>query len=1065
LIAVSKEKIIVRGARQNNLKNINVEIPRDKLVVVTGLSGSGKSSLAIDTVYAEGQRRYMESVSTYARQFLGSMDKPDVDSIDGLSPAIAIEQRQMSQNPRSTVGTVTEIYDYLRLLFANIGILHCIQCGREIHPQSTSEMTDQIISKLPVGTKFRVLSPVVYNRKGEYQKLFKTLQKEGYARVMVDGTEYQLDEEIPLEKQKKHSIDVVIDRLVMKDVNNNPDFRISLANSIEQASKLAEGLVKIEIVNGETLLFSEHFACPECQISYPKIKPTTFSFNTPQGSCPKCNGLGTMLQFTEKGLFPNKELTMYESELAQIGGFRSIDGYSWKMINTIVEALGSTLDQPMQDIPQDVWNAILYGTDQKIEFNFVGEDDDGNKRQYTFTRNFEGIINILQRRYLETKNDEMRAYYQQFMDELLCEACHGDRLRPEALAVSIQDKNIIDVTKLDVDAGLKWINDLEKTLTATQKQITKDVIKEIRSRYEFLKNVGLDYLTLDRKAGTLSGGESERVRLATQIGSNLVGVLYVLDEPSIGLHSRDKFKLINMLKTLRDKGNSVLIVEHDEDIMRESDWIIDMGPGAGIYGGQVVAEGTMQSFIENPKSLTGEYLSGKKQIEVPQTRRKVGNGWIRLKGCAEHNLKNIDVNVPLGVLTVFTGVSGAGKSSLVMEILYKKIHNLIYRDSREKPGKVQSVEIDTDFRGISKIDKIIHIDQKPIGTTPRSIPATYTKIFDYIRDLFAENPEANMRGYTKGRFSFNVKGGRCEKCGGSGYILVQMQFLPDVYVKCEECKGARYNRETLEVKFKGKNIAEILDMSHVEALEFFDKIPKIKSVLQTIVDVGLGYLKLGQSSTTLSGGEAQRIKLSRELSKRATGKTLYILDEPTTGLHFEDVRKLLGVIQRLVDQGNTVLIIEHNMDVIKCADYIIDIGPEGGNEGGYLVAAGTPEEIAKCKNSYTAQYLAPLLGMDPPGIDINMRYGTQIMNEIDQMKNGNNGSNGNNHKNATKKQNISQNEKPSQNEKATNANPVEMNEEDELLLQLEEQDAEIEKEIEKKEAKKAKKSSKKSSKK
>lgn len=959
---MSKDKIIVRGARQNNLKNINVDIPRDKFVVVTGLSGSGKSSLAIDTIYAEGQRRYMESVSTYARQFLGSMDKPDVDSIDGLSPAIAIEQKQMSQNPRSTVGTVTEIYDYMRLLFANIGTLHCIQCGREIHPQTTTDMTDQVVSKLKIGEKFRVLSPVVYDRKGEFQKLFKSLQKDGFVRVIVDGMEYNLDEEIELEKNIKHRIDVVIDRQVMKDVKANPDFRTILAGSIEQASKLSEGLVKIEIIGGETLIFSELFACPNCQISYPPIRPATFSFNTPMGFCPACNGLGTLVQFTDQGLFPDKEKTIYESELMQIGGFRSANGYTMRILKTVVESYGSSLDQPMKDITEDAWNDLLYGSDRKFEFNFVGEDDDGNKREYKFTRSFEGVINILQRRFLETNSEEGRAYYLQFMDEIICDTCNGKRLRPEALAVTIHDKNIIEITEMDVEEGLNWMRRLNDSLDDRQRIITKEVIKEILSRYEFLKNVGLDYLTLDRKAGTLSGGESERVRLATQIGSNLVGVLYVLDEPSIGLHSRDKYKLINMLKMLRDKGNSVLIVEHDEDIMRESDWIIDIGPGAGIYGGEVVAEGPLQSYINNPKSLTGEYLSGKKQIEVPETRRQPGNGWIHIQGCQENNLKNINVDVPLGLLTVFTGVSGAGKSSLVMQILYKGVHKLVYRDSREKPGKHEKIIIDNDAKGLPRIDKIIHIDQKPIGTTPRSNPATYTKMFDHIRDIFAETPTANIRGYNKGRFSFNVKGGRCEKCSGNGYNLIQMQFLPDVYIKCDECKGARYNKETLEVTFKSKNIAEVLNMSHVEALEFFKNIPKIRAILQTIVDVGLGYLKLGQSSTTLSGGEAQRIKLSRELSKRSTGKTLYILDEPTTGLHFEDVKKLIAVLQRLVDQGNTVIIIEHNMDVVKSADYIIDIGPEGGNEGGYLVAAGPPEEVCHMQKFIHSSVLGAFIG-------------------------------------------------------------------------------------------------------
>lgn len=955
---MTKDMIIVKGARQNNLKNVDVSIPRNKLVVFTGLSGSGKSSLAIDTIYAEGQRRYLESLNTYARQFLGTMDKPDLDYIEGLSPSIAIEQKAVSKNPRSTVGTVTEIYDYLRLLYANIGIPHCPQCGKEIQPLTTQEITENILEHLPVKTKFRVLSPIIQRRKGEYSAVFRQLKKDGFVRVIVDELEYELSEEIVLDKNKFHDIDVVIDRLILKDTDA---FRKRLADAVEQASRLAEGLVKIWVMGESPKIYSEHLFCPEDSISIPELRPPLFSFNTPIGLCPACNGLGISKEFTEERLFPDQNKTIYESNLRHIGGFGKLHSYSWRMIENVAEFYKEDLNSPINKLSNDLWNVLLYGSGtQTIDFKIDSNDYEGNRKDFSYevTRPFEGIINTLERRYIQTSSESSREYYERWMDERVCRVCRGQRLRPEALAVTIKDKNIADITKMTVDSSLEFLQNLKNETSERDMEIVKEVFKELISRYTFLLNVGLHYLTMNRSSRTLSGGESERVRLATQIGSNLVGVLYVLDEPSIGLHPRDKFRLINMLEALRDKGNSILVVEHDEDIIRSSDFIVDLGPGAGIHGGEIVIADTLEKVEAHPTSLTGQYLRGAKFIPTPGFRRNNITQWISIKGGQANNLQNVDVKIPLGVLSVVTGVSGAGKSSLVMEILYKGLYKLKNPDSRLIPGEFKEI------LGADSIDKIIHIDQTPIGRTPRSVPATYTKVFDHVRDIFAQTKEAKLRGYDKGRFSFNVKRGRCEKCTGSGFILIEMQFLPPVYIRCDVCKGTRYNAETLEVKFKGKNIAEVLEMSHEEAYDFFENFPKIRDVLQTIIDVGLGYIKLGQSSTTLSGGEAQRVKLSRELSKRSTGNTLYFLDEPTTGLHFHDTLQLIRVIQQIVDAGNTVIIIEHNMDVIKSADYIIDMGPEGGDEGGNVVVTGTPEEIAAYKSSYTGKFLSPILKKD-----------------------------------------------------------------------------------------------------
>jgi len=1003
----SLDWIIVKGAREHNLKNINVKIPRNKLVVITGLSGSGKSSLAMDTIYAEGQRRYLMSLSAYARSFLSEqLQKPDIDSIEGISPAIAIEQKKLSQNPRSIVATVTEIYDYFRLLFANIGIPHCPICGKEITPKSSQEIVDELFMSIPLNAKFKVLSPIVMGKKGTYTALFNKLKKEGYSRVIIqdeahEPIEFELDENIELDKNKKHTIYVVIDRLIMN--KSKPDFKSRLASAVETSLKLSDGLLTIQLINGETKTFSEHYFCTDCGISYNKLQPRDFSFNTPYGACPSCLGLGSTLAFDESKIIPNKNVSLYESELTKIGGFRSIDSYSWKIIECVARHYGVDLSKPIKDLPPKFIDVLLYGSgSEKIEFvlsngidyedienddedsnEFSFESDTGDQNIQTNTKNFErtsfsmrfkrpfeGIINTLQRRYQETNSEEIREYYMEFMTEYTCTKCQGRRLKPESLSVTIKNKNIWDICKMSVKEGLEWFKNLK--LTPQEEKITKEVIKEILSRYSFLYNVGLEYITLDRMARTLSGGEAERIRLATQIGSNLTGVLYVLDEPTIGLHPRDKFKLINMLKELRDKGNTVLVVEHDEDLIRSSDYIIDMGPKAGANGGTIVSEGPLEQIINNENSLTANYLSGKLKIDIPQSRRKPTDKYILIKGAKENNLKNIDVKIPLGLFICVTGVSGAGKSSLIEMVLYNAIKSFFslkrgfYVINNHNGNSLNNFALKNgpnydSIENLHYIDKVINIDQSPIGRTPKSIPATYTKVFDYIREVFAQTEDAKIKGYTKSRFSFNLKAGRCEKCGGLGYNLIEMHFLPDVYVKCDICKGKRYNEETLEVKFKNKNINDVLKMTHSEALEFFKNYPRICSILQTVVDVGLGYIELGQPSNTLSGGECQRMKLSRELSKKSTGNTLYILDEPTTGLHFHDIKILINVLQRLVDQGNTVIIIEHNLDVIKSADYIIDLGPEGGDKGGYIVATGTPEEVAENPNSYTGQYLKNIL--------------------------------------------------------------------------------------------------------
>ncbi len=961
--------IVIKGARQNNLKNIDVKIPRDKMVVFTGLSGSGKSSLAIDTIYAEGQRRYLQSLSAYARQFLEGMDKPDVDYIEGLSPTIAIEQKTVSKNPRSIVGTVTEVYDYLRLLWANIGIPHCPECGKEITPKSSQEIVHEILESLKPSTKFKILAPVVRGKKGTYEKLFLKLRKSGYSRVVIqdqnkEAIEYLLDEPISLDKNIKHDIDVVVDRLIMKS-EDDAEFRSRVASSVETSLNLTEGLVKISIVDGDSKIFSEHFFCPDCGISYEKLQARDFSFNTPYGACDYCRGLGKVLNFDEIKIFPDTTVPLYESGLRRVGGFGTLGTWSWRNIESLAEHYKVDLNQPINDLPDLFWDKFLFGTGKtKILFHYENngtgdedEDEDDEERTHFSIRTkrpFRGIIPMLQSRYMRTKSPGMREWYEQFMTESDCSACGGRRLKPISLAVTIQGKNIWEVCEMYVSAGIRWFKELK--LNKREQKISRDILKEIDSRYSFLLNVGLDYITLDREARTLSGGESERIRLATQIGSNLVGVLYVLDEPTIGLHAKDKSKLINMLIELKKRGNTVLIVEHDEDVMRASDFVVDIGPLGGEKGGYIVEAGSITQIMENPKSITGQYLSGKKQICIPKKRRSISKDtrYLEIKGARENNLKNIDVKIPLGLFTCVTGVSGAGKSSLIQQVLLEAV-------SEEFRRKKKYVKINfDDIIGLEYVDKVIDIDQTPIGRTPKSIPATYTKAFDHIRDVFERTEEAKIRGYKKGRFSFNVKSGRCEKCRGLGYNLIEMHFLPDVYVKCDVCKGKRYNEETLEVKYKGKSIFDILRMTHNQALEFFENHEKIKRILQTVVDVGLGYIELGQSSTTLSGGEAQRMKLSRELSKRSTGNTLYILDEPTTGLHFHDVKILIRVLQRLVDQGNSVIVIEHNLDIIKSADHIIDLGPEGGEKGGEIIATGTPEEVIET-NSYTGQYLKKVL--------------------------------------------------------------------------------------------------------
>lgn len=952
---IDRKYITIEGARENNLKNINVKIPRDKFVVVTGLSGSGKSSLAFDTIYAEGQRRYMESLSSYARQFLGQAEKPDVDKIEGLSPAISIDQKSTNRNPRSTVGTVTEIYDYFRLLYARVGIPHCPNCGKVISRQTVDQMVDEIM-KLPERTKFMVLAPVVRGRKGEHVKLLEKAKKSGFVRVVVDGSMYELSEEIKLDKNKKHSIDIVVDRLVVRQ-----DVERRLTDSIETALQLAEGLMKIEVIgerdeNGvqkeNTIInFSDSFSCPDCGISIDEIEPRSFSFNNPFGACPTCAGLGFKMEFDPDLMIPDQSLSINDGAIVVLGWQSCNDGKSYS--NAILRALsaeyGFSLDTPFQDYPQDIKDLLLYGKNSRpVKVYYKGQRGEG-----VYDIRFEGLIKSVARRYRETSAESTKAEYETFMTVTPCEVCGGKRLKPTALAVTVGDKNIAELTELPITELAKFMKDLE--LTDRQKMIGAAILKEIRSRLHFLIDVGLDYLCLSRGTSTLSGGEAQRIRLATQIGSGLVGVAYILDEPSIGLHQRDNDKLIAALKNLRDLGNTLIVVEHDEDTMRAADHIIDIGPGAGANGGYVVAEGTAEDIMKCENSITGDYLSGRKKIEVPDVRRKP-TGWLTVKNAYENNLKHIDVDIPLGIMTCVTGVSGSGKSSLVNEILYKKLARRLNK-SRVKAGKHDHII------GYDALDKIINIDQSPIGRTPRSNPATYTGTFDLIRDLFAGTKDAKARGYGKGRFSFNVSGGRCEACRGDGIIKIEMHFLPDIYVPCEVCGGKRYNRETLEVKYKGKSINEVLDMTVDEACEFFANVPRILRKIETLRDVGLGYIKLGQPSTTLSGGEAQRIKLATELSRRGTGKTIYVLDEPTTGLHFADVHRLVDILRRLSEGGNTVVVIEHNLDVIKTADYIIDMGPEGGAGGGTVIARGTPEEVAKIPQSYTGQYLKRYLDM------------------------------------------------------------------------------------------------------
>ena len=939
-----QDKIYIKGARENNLKNVDVEIPRDKLVVVTGLSGSGKSSLAFDTIYAEGQRRYVESLSSYARMFLGQMEKPDVDYIDGLSPAISIDQKTTSKNPRSTVGTVTEIYDYLRLLWARVGTPHCPVCGKEIRQQTIDQIIDQVL-ELPEGSRIQILAPVVRSRKGEYQKVFEDARRSGYVRVRVDGSIYDLSEEIKLEKNKKHNIEIVVDRLVVRS-----DVRQRLTDSVETASGLAGGLVIANVLSEDRdILFSQNYACEDCGVSIEELTPRMFSFNNPYGACPTCTGLGSQLKVDPALIIPDENKSILEGAI-QAAGWNNIrgDGISRMYFDALAKKYRFKLTTPWRELSDQVKDIILYGTKgDKLELHY-----DQPRGKGVLHQPFEGICNNLHRRYSETQSDASRRELEECMSQCPCPACQGKRLKMESLAVTVGGINIYELTTKSVVEALDFVDHL--TLTKTQSMIADRILKEIRSRLGFLRSVGLEYLTLSRSAATLSGGESQRIRLATQIGSSLMGVLYILDEPSIGLHQRDNDKLLDTLRRLRDLGNTLIVVEHDEDTMRSADYIIDVGPGAGVHGGHIVAAGTPEEVMANPASLTGQYLSGKRYIAVPKARR-AGNGHsLTIRGAAENNLKDIDVTIPLGTLTCVTGVSGSGKSSLVNEILYKRLGADLNR-MKCRPGKHRDIE------GEEWLDKVICIDQSPIGRTPRSNPATYTGVFNDIRDLFASTPEAKARGYGSGRFSFNVRGGRCEACSGDGLIKIEMHFLPDIYVPCEVCKGKRYNRETLEVRYKGKNIYEVLEMTAEEGKEFFKPIPKIASRMETLCDVGLGYIKVGQASTTLSGGEAQRVKLATELSKRSTGSTIYILDEPTTGLHTDDVGKLLEVLQRLVDAGNTVVVIEHNLDVIKCADHIIDLGPEGGDGGGTIVCAGTPEEVAACEASYTGQYLKRML--------------------------------------------------------------------------------------------------------
>ncbi len=940
------DKIIIKGAKEHNLKNINLEIPRDKLVVITGLSGSGKSSLAFDTLYAEGQRRYVESLSSYARQFLGLMEKPNVESIEGLSPAISIDQKTTSKNPRSTVGTVTEIYDYIRLLYARVGTPYCPHCGKKIEKQSIDQIVDNVM-KLEQGTRIQILAPVVRGRKGEHIKLLQDLQKEGFARVRIDGENYELTDEIKLDKNKKHEIEIVVDRLVIKD-----EIIGRLTESIEVALKHAENLVLIDIVGDKTVLYSCNYACPDCGFSFPELTPRMFSFNNPYGACPKCSGIGYLMKMDEDLIIPDKEKTLYDGVKAfGSSTMKKGDTMARMYFESIARHYGIEIkNKKIKNLPREFLDKILYGTGEE-EIDFEYSSYAGTRK---FTTPFEGVIPTLERRHNETKSQGMRDFYELYMSELPCDECHGARLKKEILCIKIDGKNINEVTDMSIRQLQEFLRNIE--LTTSQKIIADMILKEIDSRLQFLIDVGLEYLTLSRSAGTLSGGEAQRIRLATQIGSGLTGVLYILDEPSIGLHQRDNDKLIATLKKLRDLGNTLLVVEHDEDTMYSADQIIDIGPGAGVHGGQVMAQGTAEEIKKVEGSITGEYLSGRRQIHVPTNRRKGNKKNIEVVEAVENNLKNISVKFPLGVFTCVTGVSGSGKSTLVNEVLYKNIAQQL-NGASDKPGKCKKI------KGLDNIDKIINIDQSPIGRSPRSNPATYTGTFDLIRDIFAGTNEAKIRGYAKGRFSFNVAGGRCESCSGDGVHKIEMHFLPDVYVPCEVCKGKRYNRETLEVKYKGKNIADVLDMTVEEALEFFENIPKIRQKVQTLYDVGLGYIKLGQPSTTLSGGEAQRVKLATELSKRATGKTLYILDEPTTGLHIADVHRLIDILQRLVDTGNTIVVIEHNLDLIKTCDYIIDLGPEGGEAGGEVVAVGTPEQICKNERSHTGKFLKKYLNV------------------------------------------------------------------------------------------------------
>lgn len=939
-----RDSILIKGAKVHNLKNVDLKIPREKLVVFTGLSGSGKSSLAFDTLYAEGQRRYVESLSAYARQFLGQMNKPDVEYIEGLSPAIAIDQKTTSKNPRSTVGTITEIYDYLRLLYARIGTPHCPKCGKKITQQTVDQMVDKILS-MPERTKIQILAPIIRGRKGEHVKVLENIRKNGFVRARIDGETIDLqEEEVKLEKNKRHNIEAVIDRLVVKE-----EIKSRLADSLETALKLSEGIVIVNIIGEDDMLFSENFACVDCGISIGELAPRMFSFNSPFGKCDRCDGLGTLMEIDENLVIPDKSKSILDGAIVPWGsGSLKEDSWTFSILKALSKEYKFKLDTPIEKLKPEVVEILLYGLKgEKIKVNYTKED-----RAMEFNHAFEGVINNLKRRYLETNSDYIKGEVENYMSDNPCPKCKGARLKPEALSVAVGDKNIFEFCRMSIKDELEFLEQVE--LSEKDKIISDQILKEIRSRLKFLIDVGLDYLNLGRTSGTLSGGEAQRIRLATQIGSSLVGVLYILDEPSIGLHQRDNDKLIAALKHLRDLGNTLVVVEHDEDTMNEADFIVDIGPGAGEHGGEIVAAGTMEEIIKCEKSITGQYLSGKKKIDIPSSRRGGNGNNIEVKGAKENNLKDINVTFPLGTLTCVTGVSGSGKSTLINEILFKGLNKIINK-SKNNPG------MHKDILGVENIDKIINIDQSPIGRTPRSNPATYTGVFDIIREVFSNTSEAKMRGYKPGRFSFNVKGGRCEACSGDGIIKIEMQFLSDVYVPCEVCKGKRYNRETLEVKYKGKNIDDILNMTVEEALTFFENIPRIKNKIQTLFDVGLGYVRLGQPSTQLSGGEAQRIKLAYELSKRSTGKTLYILDEPTTGLHIDDVSRLVDILQRIVDTGNTVVVIEHNLDVIKCSDYIIDLGPEGGEKGGTILCTGTPEEIVQNKSSYTGQYLKKML--------------------------------------------------------------------------------------------------------